>query len=162
MKRILVTVLCLSLVFVFACKRPGHVTTHLIAKTGEKKITIAISDDGAGGYTIEASVPNRAYLKKGYRAHWVIINNTEKAVVNSVVIDSFRDPDGHTDPFEGGGADQRFEFPSVGPGDENEMTSDKAKPFPGGKERHFKYKVTAKIAGVAAPLTIDPEVVVGD
>lgn len=163
MKRILIGLLGLSLIFAFACKRSESVTTRLIADTGRKTITIAISDDGSGGYTVEASVPNKAYLKKGHKARWIVINNTEKAAVSSVVIDTFRDPDGHTDPFEGTPADQKFEFTTpLGPGDESEKTSNRAKNFGAGPHRYFKYKVTVKIASVDTPITVDPVVVVGD
>lgn len=163
MKRVLVTLLGLSLMFVFACKRPGHVKTQLIARTGEKTVTIAISDNGSGGYTLEASLPNKAYLKKGqHRVHWIVINNTQVAIVNSVVIDGFHDSGSHTDPFEGTAEDQKFEFPTIGVGDESSMTSNKAKRFPPGAEREFKYKVTVRIAGVGTPITVDPVVVVGD
>ena len=163
MRRTLVTVLCLSLMFVFACKRSGQVKTRLIAQTGEKTVTIAISDNGSGGYTLEASLPNKAYLKKGlHRVHWIVINNTQAATVDSAVIDTFHDSGGHTDPFEGTAEDQRFAFSRIGPGDESFMTSNKARRFPPGSEREFKYKVTVRLAGVGTPITVDPVVVVGE
>jgi hypothetical protein len=83
--------------------------------------------------------------------------------VNSVVIDSFLDLAGNTDPFEGGPDDQKFVFTSpIGPGDESEQTSNKAKTFLGSAHRDFKYRVTVIVAGVADPISIDPVVVVGD
>lgn len=163
MKRILITLLGLSLVFVFACKRYGHVAMHPIAQTGEKAITIAISDDGSGGFILEASLPKKAYLKKGQRAHWIVINNTEKAVVSYALIYDFLDSGGNKDPFEGGPDDQKFEFKTpIGAGDQSDETSNKARAFPGSVHRDFKYKVKVIVAGVADPLTVDPVVVVGD
>jgi len=161
MKRILVVLLGLFLLFTFACKRYGHVKTHLIASTGEKSITIAVSDNGSGGYTLEASIPNNAYLKKGMqRAHWIVINNTHSATVSSAVIDTFRDTAGDIDPFEGTGDDQKFTFGTIGAGDEASITSNKAKRFSESTDRNFKYKVTVVVAGTT--LTVDPVVVVGD
>jgi hypothetical protein len=161
MKKVLIALQILSLVFVFACKRPGHVTTALKAP-GHKTVTIAISDDGSGGYIVEASVPNKAYLKKGQKVHWIVINNTEAATVSTTLIDSFLDQAGHTDPFEGTPANQKFTFPAIGPGAESKQTSNKAKTFPPGDPRQFKYKVTVTIAGVAKPISVDPVVIVGD
>jgi hypothetical protein len=168
MKRVLLISLILSLVFGLACKTHKSITppTPIPSARAEKRVVIAISDDIYGGYKVEGPMPDSVYLRPGHQVRWSIINNTKTAVISSVTIDDFHTKDNtYKNPFEGDSSDQEFKYTDVNlqPSQEDSLKLSKAaRIVSAGEVRVFKYKVTIKISGLAYPIIIDPQVVIGE
>jgi hypothetical protein len=166
MKRGLFALLALSSICAVACKT-APVRTNISVADNEKRVAIAISDDGNGGYVIEASLPNRAYLKIGKKIRWSIINNCKTATVTSLVIDDFHTLDNvHRTPFGNGSPeDQKFEYKELDlrPGKEDSKKSSKeARDVSPDQERAFKYRVSVTMSVGTNPQPVDPMVVIGN
>jgi hypothetical protein len=168
MKRVLLISLFLSLVFGLACKTRSVVAppSPIPPSRAEKRVVIAISDDIYGGYKVEGPLPDSVYLRPGHQVRWSIINNTKGAVVSSVTIDGFHTKDNtYKNPFEGDSSDQEFKYNDVNlqPSQEDSLKLSKvARAVSAGEVRVFKYKVTIRISGLAYPIIVDPQVVIGE
>jgi len=152
-----------TLVLTVSCDYKATTVLKSSCGPAERRITIVVSDDGAGGYKLEPATPDIVYICKGKKARWTVINNTRRAEVESVVIDSFESDDKtEHEPFEGGPAAQRFKFERVHSSLEQQAKSRESRLPPNKTEVNYKYKITVTIATVLVPLTQDPRIIIGN
>ncbi|HXG91725.1 MAG TPA: hypothetical protein VNN73_05065 [Blastocatellia bacterium] len=178
MKRITLGLIAVSLAFAFACARQetGNVNRNAnanvagagnqngygqVAAGQEKKVTITINDDGAGGCKITVD-PSEVKISKKNKdtIKWCVDNTSSAAKDATVTVFDFVDKNdpGKKNPFgDGSPTDNTFDI-SSDKYDCKVKTKDAAKGEVGVK---YEYKVSVKVGGTEK-CKLDPQVIIDE
>lgn len=138
--------LSLALAFAYSCGGNNNMNGNRIPK----EVQIIISDPTAGPLTVTAD-PDPATIGRDGVVKWQLVYKAGP-MLDTVVIDGFKDAKGATDPFDGG---SKFVFTGLGSGPSG-PTQTSGLPNKGGD---FKYNVTVTVSG-GSPVLFDPRLIV--
>lgn len=176
MKRILLSLLAVSLAFVFACQTQNvNVNKNATANANanlsqgigptmssmEKTVQIVIFDAPGGQYEVQDPGSVHISKNKNQKIIWCI-SYDGTTPPTKVVIDNFRSPPPPatptaTNPFgDGSAGDNTFDIPSA---DFNHCKPSTKTPKANVVLGTYKYKITVKVNGVDSG-SLDPEVII--